>query len=391
MHTLFSPDPAMALPDFRQLFQRPPLFWTRRFAVLSLLCVVITASVSATLLSRNVSERMLWRNGELAQEFLDSLVRMQHGDALFTRPTEPRAFEALFGELARMPGLVHTHVYDTQRRLVWSTNPEAIGRDPGANHELDEALSGQLALESDLLETASFIKPEHAFVSDEARDAIEVYIPVHDAQRRVVGVAELYMQPQRLVASVHEMTRFVWLACAASGLLIYVALVGLVMMADRQIARQHIKISQGRVAFRIGLLARIGGIDTIHLRTLEQRIAVHFGGTQGGGGVDATDPRVGVWRTHKTGVQSAGHLDVVDVAATAGQQPRIFLAGMGRTDVYEGVSAHGPPPRAAGAAPRRCRASRPSRVRAPDGAGRPPPRAARPRPAAGPESARRPG
>lgn len=155
-HTLLSPDPATALPDFRQRFQRPALFWTRRFAVLSLLCVVITASVSATLLSRNVSERMLWRNGELAQEFLDSLVRMQHGDALFTRPTEPRAFEALFGELARMPGLVHTHVYDTPRRLVWSTNPAAIGRDAGANHELDEALAGRLALESELLEAANF-------------------------------------------------------------------------------------------------------------------------------------------------------------------------------------------------------------------------------------------
>ena len=47
---------------------------------------------------------------------------------------------------------------------------------PGANPELDHALRGQLALESELLETASFIKPEHAFVSDQARDAIEVYI-----------------------------------------------------------------------------------------------------------------------------------------------------------------------------------------------------------------------
>ncbi len=166
MHTLSRPDPSMALPDFRQLFQRPPLFWTRRFAALSLLCVVITASVSAALLSRNVSERMLWRNAELAQEFLDSLVRMQHGDALFTRPGEPRAFEALFGELARMPGLVHTNVYDTHRRLAWSTNPEAIGRAPGANHELDEALAGELALESELLEAANFIKPEHAFIPD---------------------------------------------------------------------------------------------------------------------------------------------------------------------------------------------------------------------------------
>ena len=103
--------------------------------------------------------------------------------------------------------------------------------------------------------SVAFIKPEHAFVPDQARDAIEVYIPVHDAQQRVVGVAELYMQPQRRVASVHEMTRFVWLACAASGLLIYVALVGLVMMADRQIARQQRTIVANESLVAVGDMA----------------------------------------------------------------------------------------------------------------------------------------
>jgi signal transduction histidine kinase len=146
-------------------------------------------------------------------------------------------------------------VYDLQRRLVWSTNPQAIGQTPGANDELDEALAGRLALESELLEAANFIKPEHAFIPDQARDAIEVYIPVRDAQGRVVGVAELYLQPQRLVQSVREMTRFVWLTCAASGLLIYLALVGLVMMADRQIARQQRTIVANESLVAVGDMA----------------------------------------------------------------------------------------------------------------------------------------
>jgi two-component system, NtrC family, sensor histidine kinase HydH len=218
---------------------RPAMLWTRRFAALSLLCVLATASISAALLSRNVAERMVWRNAELAQEFLDSLVRMQHGDKLFARDHDPKDFEALFGELARMPGLVHTNVFDKQRRLVWSTNRAAIGQDTGPNEGLEAALGGKLALESKMLEPTSFIKPEHAFIPSAARDAIEVYIPVHDARQTVVGVAELYMEPVRLVRSVHEMTRDIWLACAASGLLTYLALVGLVMRADREIARQQ--------------------------------------------------------------------------------------------------------------------------------------------------------
>jgi len=49
-----------------------------------------------------------------------------------------------------------------------------------------------------------------------------------------------------------------------------------------QITRQHIKIGQRFVALGIGLLARIGGVDAIHLRALEERIAIHLSRAQGG-------------------------------------------------------------------------------------------------------------
>ncbi|GAA6142383.1 ATP-binding protein [Hydrogenophaga sp. 5NK40-0174] len=234
---------------------KQPMFWTRRFAVLSLLCVLVTASGSATWLSRTVSERMIMRNAELAQEFVDSLVRMHRGDRFFSDQSDVAGMEMLFGELGRMPGLVHANVYDPSHKLIWSTNRSAIGESAGDNHELEEALEGELAVESELLETVNFIKPEHAFIPDDARDAIEVYIPVRNEALSVVGVAELYMRPQRLIQSIHELTRGVWLACAFSGLLIYGALVWLVMMADRQIARQQRTIVANESLVAVGDMA----------------------------------------------------------------------------------------------------------------------------------------
>jgi two-component system, NtrC family, sensor histidine kinase HydH len=68
-------------------------------------------------------------------------------------------------------------------------------------------------------------------------------------------VAELYMLPQRLIESIHEMTRYVWLACAGSGLLIYLALVGLVMQADRQIAQQQRTIVANESLVAVGDMA----------------------------------------------------------------------------------------------------------------------------------------
>ena len=113
-----------------------------------------------------------------------------------------------------------------------------------------------VALESALLEASSFIKPEHAFVPGDGRDAIEVYIPVQDAAtHRVVGVAELYMLPTRLIDSVHEVTRYVWLACAGGGLLTYLVLVWMVMQADRQIAAQQRTIVTNESLAAVGDMA----------------------------------------------------------------------------------------------------------------------------------------
>ena len=245
----------MAFASVRSLFLQPPLFWTRRFAAISLLCVVATALTSATLLSKYVAERMIRHNAELARDFVGSLMRMHRGDQFFVDRQDTRGIESLFVELARMPGLGHANVFDTGRRVVWSTNARAIGQDAGANHELDEALTGQLEVESELLETSSFIKPEHAFLRNDARDAVEVYIPVLDRGAKVVGVIELYMLPEGLLNDVHEMTRFVWVACVLSGLVTYLALVWLVMLADRQIARQQRTIVANESLVAVGDMA----------------------------------------------------------------------------------------------------------------------------------------
>lgn len=246
----------MAFASVRSLFVHPPLFWTRRFAAISLLCVVVTALTSATLLSKYMAGRMIRHNAGLAQDFVGSLMRMHRSDEFFVDRKDTRGIESLFVELARMPGLGHANVFDTSRQVIWSTNPNATGKDAGANHELDQALTGLLEVESALLETSSFIKPEHAFLRDDARDAIEMYIPVHAADgQAVVGVIELYMKPKLLIDDVHEMTRFVWVACVLSGLVTYLALVWLVMMADRQIARQQRTIVTNESLVAVGDMA----------------------------------------------------------------------------------------------------------------------------------------
>jgi two-component system, NtrC family, sensor histidine kinase HydH len=234
-----------------------PTRWRRRFAGLSLLSVLVTAMLSAMLLSHGMAERMLRNHGELSQTFIDSLLRLHGGHVYFTQADTPeaQAIEPLFGELSRMSGLLHANVYNAQRRIIWSTNRTAVGQAPGVNPELEEALLGEVAIESALLARASFFKPEHAFVPDAGRDAIETYVPVRDPVGRVVGVIELYQSPQGVIDAVHTMTRAVWVACAGSGLFIFLALYGLAWQADRQIDEQQRRMVANESLAAVGDMA----------------------------------------------------------------------------------------------------------------------------------------
>ncbi len=62
-------------------------------------------------------------------------------------------------------------------------NREAIGRSFDFNPELAEALSGELAVESDILAPINYIKPEHMFLTSAKRaQAVEYYVPVFDGR-----------------------------------------------------------------------------------------------------------------------------------------------------------------------------------------------------------------
>src|SRR5262249_36635919 len=52
-----------------------------------------------------------------------------------------------------------------------------------------------------------------------------------------------------------------------------------------QIARQHLVVGQRVVARGFGILLGIGGVDAVDAGALEERIGIHLGGAQGGGGV----------------------------------------------------------------------------------------------------------
>ena len=76
------------------------------------------------------------------------------------------------------------------------------------NEELDEALDGELVIESSPGNLTSPTKPEHFFLNKPHERFVENYIPVFDSQQKsVLGVVEIYKSPAPIVATIDTLIR----------------------------------------------------------------------------------------------------------------------------------------------------------------------------------------
>ena len=220
---------------------------TRRFSILSLVCVVAVAGILGQALARMVADRLLHRDAVLTMEFVQSVVRTDATAPYFPQATGgqlPAPLEDTLKQIGAMPDVLRANVYTPERTVLWSTDPELIGRRFGENEELDEALRGELAYES-----GSVSKEEHRAVTQGPGRSgffVEIYVPVHDPSgNHVVGVVELYKTPEALYDAIRDAQQAVAIGAALGGLLLYLVLIGIVRQADAIMRDQQRRLLEG--------------------------------------------------------------------------------------------------------------------------------------------------
>ncbi len=238
-----------------------PFNLTRWFALVSLISIVVLVSVSAVLVSRLFVEQMLRRDAEVGMAFIQSLTRSARADSYFSGPAtapDARRMEEFFERITTMPDVLRANVYTRNRTIIWSSNPQAIGRQFELNPELDAALRGELSVEADILEHRSYMKPEHVFFGSTMRDFVENYIPVWDEQnRQVIGVVELYKEPRALYQTLRRAMRLIWLCALLGGLLLFGGLFWIVRRADRVITQQAAQLAANESFTAIGEMTAV--------------------------------------------------------------------------------------------------------------------------------------
>ena len=173
----------------------------------------------ATRISTVLTQRYLQREAEVTQEFLSSILADEGTAAdLFTTPAPSAALTSFGAHVRSLPGIVRANIYAPDGFIRHSTEANLIGVHFQDNAELAESFNGKLVAN---LEDFSKGKDEHiALNAGGSKQLIEAYIPVTDEAGKIAAVVEFYRRDTVIGETAANITRMVWIAAAASGLVL---------------------------------------------------------------------------------------------------------------------------------------------------------------------------
>jgi hypothetical protein len=199
----------------------------------SILAIVAVNAVLALVLTRSVTDSLLMREGQVAQEFLNSIVAGEGtADRLFS-PADQGAALASFGmHVRRLPGTIRANIYSPDGFIRQSTEPDLLGLQFRDNEELASSFKGQIIAKLEEVNVSG--KSEHLALNRMAgEEVVEAYIPVNGPGGGVVAVVEFYRSAEVIRTTVQSIGRTIWIAAGVSGLILLLALGGLVLAGRR--------------------------------------------------------------------------------------------------------------------------------------------------------------
>ena len=231
---------------------------TDQFLVLAFVCICGVSIVSSVLLSRFLTSHLLQHDATILREVVQSLADARDPTGYFLHQAEghdERALEAFFAQIAKLPDVLRANIYARDQRVLWSSDPALIGRTLGANHELEEALEGKVAIESGTI-GPNDPKPEHRTLKAREPQFVEDYLPVRaPGDGAVVGVVEVYRIPEALFETIATGLRWIWGSAIAGGVLLFGALSWIARRADRLIEAQSERLLETETLAVIGEMA----------------------------------------------------------------------------------------------------------------------------------------
>lgn len=143
-----------------------------------------------------------------------------------------------------LPEVVRVKIWNREGTVIWSDEPQLIGRSFPGNRELDVSLAGKVAVE-----IKELTKPEHEYEQERFGTLAEIYVPILSKQSgEVLGVVEVYKRPVRLFATFRWGLIIIWSISLAGGLALYLVLLPLVrQFYGREVQEETLRAHAGQL------------------------------------------------------------------------------------------------------------------------------------------------
>lgn len=210
---------------------------TARFGFYSFLCIGIMTAVLWFVVSRQLTAQILEREWEITAQMLRAEVQQVLVDYDFQatdRKSVGHKFEELLRNVTLMPDIMRFKVYNPKGTIIWSDDKRLVGQTFADNEDLREALEGKVVADTTLLE-----KAENLFDRVPLGSAIELYVPIYNGTKELLGVIEIYKRPDVLFRDIQRARLMVLLVALGGGVLLYASLFAIVHQAAKKIDEQQ--------------------------------------------------------------------------------------------------------------------------------------------------------
>jgi len=211
---------------------------TARFSFFSLLVLLVTMLAIGVWLTLRIEMATLERSSQLTGTYMQILMgpHLRNLEAGGWEDEEAlAALDAHFKDPAVLNDVPVIKVWRLDGTIVYSNNPELIGRNFEVADDLTRAMAGEV-----VSEISELTDEENLYERELASQLIEIYVPVRrNRDGEVYAVAEFYISVDSLVATIDTARTQTWGVVGGLAVMAYILLLGMMRQAGRTMRYQR--------------------------------------------------------------------------------------------------------------------------------------------------------
>jgi signal transduction histidine kinase len=215
----------------------------RQFALVSFLFLMIGMVIMGSWMGLQIEQAVTNRTAAITALYVDSYIsiylqELVQGDQISQANLD--ALERLLSPSLLGQQVVSFRIWSRDGVILYSPNPDLIGRQYPVKEELQRALAGEVQSHLSDLDD-----PEQVYERQFWDQLIETYAPVRAiGSGEIIAVTEFYQTPSALQADIRAAQYRSWFLVAGATLLLYVSLAGMVGRASHLITAQHARLQE---------------------------------------------------------------------------------------------------------------------------------------------------